>query len=306
MPSQRTPFLTLFVLSLLSWALPTASAQSHSATNQPPREQTQLELRFGVYTTDKPTVMYRTFTPILEALEESMAKEMNRDVAIELKIFKTYEAARAALVNGEIDFARFGPASYVLVKMSKPEVSILAMETSKGKKTFEGYIVVRADSPIRTIEDLRGRSFAFGDATSTIGRFLAQKELLDAGIHRDDLRAHDYLGRHDKVFRAVELGKFDAGALKSGTFNKLNKKGHLRILARFDNVTKPWVGRAGLGKDAEKALSNALIGIDDPELLAPFKTDKLVTGTDSEYDAIRESMKASVGFERPAAAPRKD
>jgi len=107
------------------------------------------------------------------------------------------------------------------------------MEKQDGGKRFEGYIVVRRDSPIRTLADLKGKSFAFGDRNSTIGRFLSQELLQEAGVLERDFAPDgiQYLGRHDIVFRAVEIGDFDAGALKSSTFDKMNKRGQLRILA---------------------------------------------------------------------------
>ena len=262
-------------------------------------QRATIDLTFGVYTTDKPTVMYRQFMPLVEMVQDRMEAALKREVAIEFRIFKTYDAAREALQSGSIDFARFGPASYVLAKKHNPAIELLAMETMEGKKTFPGYIVTRIDSPIRTIAQLQGRRFAFGDENSTIGRYLVQKELLDAGLFIHDLSSYKYLGRHDLVFRAVELGDFDAGAVKSSTYKKLNRKGKLRILAKFDNVTKPWVARAKLDPATRTALSNALIGLRDPGVLKALKADGLAAAKDEAYDVIRVSMAASRGFTKP-------
>lgn len=262
-----------------------------------------IDLTFGVYTTDKPTVMYRKFMPLVEKVQERMEGTLKRDVAIEFRIFKTYEAASDALVSGDVDFVRFGPASYVLAKNLNPKIQLLAMETKKGKKTFAGYVVVRTNSPIRKLEDVRGRRFAFGDKNSTIGRYLVQKELHDAGVHVTDLSEHAYLGRHDLVFRAVELGDYDAGAVKSSTFRKLNRKKNLRVLMAFENVTKPWVARANLDPDTRIALAEALVGLRDKDALAALKVDGLVKAEDRAYDGIRESMTASRGFTVPHPAP---
>ena len=100
---------------------------------------------------------------------------------------------------------------------------------------------MQADSKFETLKDLKGASFAFGNINSTIGRYLAQSELLKEGIDNNALSKSEYLGCHDKVFKAVELGDFDAGSLKESTFKKLNKDNQLRVLHRFENVTKPWV-----------------------------------------------------------------
>ena len=85
------------------------------------------------------------------------------------------------------------------------------MEDKKGERRFSGVIVVGADSSIKRLADLAGKRFAFGDENSTIGRYLAQAELVKAGIRARDLAHYEYLGRHDLVAKAVSLGDFRAG-----------------------------------------------------------------------------------------------
>jgi len=263
-----------------------------------------LDLTFGVYTTDRPTVLYRQFLPVLEALQDAMAAELRQPVDIQLRIFRDYDSARVALVEDEIDFVRFGPSSYILARRENPCVKLLAMEHVDGQKTFKGMIVVRKESPIRSAEDLRGRRFAFGDENSTIGRYFAQEMLVGAGIHAGDLARYEYLGRHDKVFKAVEKGDFDAGSLKSGTFEQLNTENQLRVLVEFDVVTKPWVARAGLDRRVTEAITASLMKIRDPQVLAALGVSGFTTATDDDYAPIRQSMVESERFDaKPEQQP---
>jgi phosphonate transport system substrate-binding protein len=265
----------------------------------------RLDLTFGVYTSDKATTMYRMFTPVLEHLQERLERQLHRSVDTELRIYKTYDEALDAFVAGKVDFVRFGPASYVLALARNPKIQLLAVELKGGKKTFKGMVVVRQDSPIQRLSDLRGRSFAFGDRNSTIGRYLAQDTLLEAKIWAQDLSYHAYLGRHDRVFRAVQYGDYDAGSVKENTYQKLNKKNQLRVLARFDNVTKPWIARSGLDPRVTAALRSALLGANDKKALASLKVDGFVTATDKDFSPIRDSMKRAETFERKPARPSK-
>lgn len=91
------------------------------------------EVKFGVYTSDKASVMYKKFKPIVDYLEED-AKANGVDMQITLKIYPTYEGAINGIVKGEYDFARFGPASYIMAKEQNDGISLLAMEQNKGKK----------------------------------------------------------------------------------------------------------------------------------------------------------------------------
>lgn len=72
-------------------------------------------ITFGVYTSDKASVMYQKFKPILEYLENE-AKNNGAEISIKLKIYPSYESALKGIVKGEYDFARFGPASYILAQ----------------------------------------------------------------------------------------------------------------------------------------------------------------------------------------------
>ena len=254
-------------------------------------------LTFGVYTSDKPSEMFKKFKPMLRYFEDELATRIEEAPQIKLVIYKTYELALKAFINDEVDFVRFGPASYVIAKDRNPDVRLLAIEENKGKRRFNGIICVREDSPFGSLADLRGKSFAFGDENSTIGRYLSQAELVEAGVTSNDLEKFDYLGRHDKVVAAVLHGKYDAGAAKESTFAKYKEKG-LRELKAFDNVTKPWVARGGIAENQFIALQDVLLKTTDPDILKTFS--KSLSGfapcKDSEYDFVRKGMESSRGF----------
>ena len=257
----------------------------------------EVTLRFGVYTSDKPSTMVKKFRPTLTILESELTAQLGEPVKISMQVAKTYEQGIADLVEGRVDFSRFGPASYVEAQHRNPDISILAVESHRGEKVFYGIICVAEDSPINSIEDLRGASFAFGSDRSTIGRYLSQNYLIEHGVRASDLRAYAYLGRHDKVGAAVAVGTYDAGALKEGTFNKLVEKGDaLRAIAKFPNVTKPWLASAGMPDRVRAALRTALLDFDDKAALKRLKKDGFLEGKDSDYRTIRLAMETNGTF----------
>ncbi len=257
----------------------------------------EVTLKFGVYATDSRADIERQFRPALAVLEEALSRRLNEEVKITLEISPTYEGGLDDLVQGRVDFTRLGPASYVLGTDLEPNISILAMESVNGERAFYGIICVAEDSDITEVSQLKGRSFAFGDDQSTIGRYLSQLYLVENGIRVGDLARFDYLGRHDKVGIAVGRGEFDAGALKESTFRKLVKKGvPIRELARFPNVTKPWVARAGLPAELEQALRVALLNLKDKKALKALQADGMLAGSDADYETIRQSIKENDRF----------
>jgi len=255
-----------------------------------------LSISFGIYKSDKAVDMYLKFKPLLETLQTKVSDELDRPVEIKLTIFRSYSDAIKALTTGKADFFRFGPASYILAKQKNEAIHLLAMELKNGKKRFNGLIVVQKDSFIKNLADLKGTRFAFGNKNSTIGRYLSQAELIKNGIFEKDLSKIFYLKRHDVVYNAVALGKYEAGALKESTFNKLNKTSKLRILTSFDNVTKPWVAQSNLDPNIIAALSKSLLSIKDKSILKIFKASGFVATNDEEYEFVRAGMTLSEKF----------
>ena len=288
------PALLLGALSLASVA-PVAAQQQTAAV---------VFFTFGTYSFKKPTDVYNDFAPAIESLENALESRLNLPVTIDLKVYKTYEECLDKFVAGEVDFVRFGPASYVIARERNPEVQLLVAEQEDGKKRCQGVIAVRKDSPVQSLADLKGRTFAFGDQLSTIGRFLSQAKLVEAGITEKDLKSHEYLERHDKVFKAVELGNFDAGAMHIATFEDNNTEGQLRTICVFENVGKPWIARAGLDERFVLALRESLLTMDTPAALKALKVHGFLPATDTDYQLVRDGMKTAERFASPQAQPQ--
>jgi phosphonate transport system substrate-binding protein len=257
----------------------------------------KVTLVFGVYTSEKPSAMVRQMRPSLQALSKETSAVLGEEVEIKLDVVKTYLEGRAGLLSGRFDLMRLGPASYVLAKSEKPGLELLAIENKKGRKMTNGVICVKTDSDITEIGQLRGRTFAFGNKRSTLGRYYPQYELSNVGITARSLARFEYLGRHDKVGRAVAAGEFAAGALSESTFKKLVKKGvAIRAIAKFPAPTKPWVARAGMSPRIRQALTQALLRLEDPKALKALRANGFMPITDAEFDGVRKAIARNQRF----------
>lgn len=252
---------------------------------------------FGTYSSDKPSAMVKQLGPSLKRIGESMGRILGEPVEVRLQVVRGYKAGVKLIADGKVDFARFGPASYVMAKRENPDLKILAMEKKRGKKQFFGIIAVHENSAIQELSQLQGKSFGFGNERSTLGRYFAQMSLMEAGIFASDLKSYEYLGRHDKVGRAVGSGLVDAGALEETTFKKLVRSGvPIRAITRMQNATRPWVARAGLDPRLFKALRQALIELDDTEALAALRFEGFLPGNDSDYNPTRRAIEENHKF----------
>jgi len=262
-----------------------------------------LRLEFGVYPSDRATVMYRKFTPILDAIRAPLENQLHRKVDIHMTIFKDYESGIQALANGDVDFVRFGPSSYILAQQINPDVSLLAMELRKGLKRFNGIIIAHKDSNITELSDLQGKTFAFGDKYSSIGCFLAQSLMLEHEINAEMLGSYDYLGRHDQVAKAVMNRTHDAGALNSSTYKTLCDPEEIIIVRAFSNVTKPWVASSTLPVEVREAITQSLLMLENQNIIGELGCSGFTEATPKEYDLVRESMKKAEEFDPPEEEP---
>jgi len=249
-----------------------------------------LTITFGIYGSDRLSEIKRKFQPLIQSLEHSLTLSTNKSIDIKMVFYNSYEDGINAAARGEIDFSRLGPVSYVLAKKKNPGISILATETYLGKKTFNGVICVRSKSPINNLQDLKGKSFAFGNKRSTSGRYLAQQFLYNNDITASYFSKYGYFLKHDEVAIAVAQGSYDAGAFKAGILKNQFMAKILRVIATFPVITHPWVAREDLPAELRELIQQALLSIKDKSIFKGLKRDGFALSEDSEYDDIRQAV----------------
>jgi phosphonate transport system substrate-binding protein len=275
---SRGGFLLCGILLLL-----TASAGSPARAVEP------RMLRFATYASERPSEELKKMEPFQQHLEQAM-RQAGLPIQLKIRIFPSYDEAVDAVVSGDVDIARLGPVSYVTAKARQLKLPLLAMESSKGTKHFNGVILVPLTSSIMTLADLRGKRFAFGEPLSTTGRYLAQAALFDAGIRASDFADMDYLGRHDKVAFAVAAGTYDAGAVNENTLIKYKESKGLRKLAVFASPTHAWVTRVDFDESVSRQVQKALLEMKGPALKY-IDRDGFLSAQDSDFDELRKMMR---------------
>ncbi len=110
-----------------------------------------------------------------------------------------------AMKANELEFAFFGPFSYVLAKDggAKIEAAVTIQDFEGIPPSYYSVIYARGDSGITSLKDYAGKEdkfkFAFVDAGSTSGFLAPSKMLIDSGANIDTVRKNQILaGGHDK------------------------------------------------------------------------------------------------------------
>jgi len=110
-----------------------------------------IELKFGIYTSDKPTTMVKMFRPILNVIEASLSEKLSTPTKITLQVASDYNKGIENLVNGNVDFSRMGPASYILSQQKNENIRIIAMAIKSKKRCFLSVVCRRMPSMILNI-----------------------------------------------------------------------------------------------------------------------------------------------------------
>jgi len=146
----------------------------------------QREIRFGSVAMDIPAVMHRRLIPLTRYLSH----ELGRPVS--LKLAKDMPGAIKDVAHGTVDLAYLTPVAY-LKSHAMGQTRLVAKTITEGKGSFKLMIVVRADSPITSVADLKGKTFAFGDRAALLQRAV----VVGAGIKLASLGKYDFLGHYD-------------------------------------------------------------------------------------------------------------
>jgi len=187
-------------------------------------------LGFGFDLRLSPKEDVEIYLPFLRYLEEQTGLRFSLDFSA------NYRDTVENLGKGRTAFAALGPVNCILATERYGAGCLVMGVNASGTPRYRAVIITRADSPIHRLEELAGRSFAFGDRFSTQGHVIPRKMLEDVGIKLSDLSGHLFAGSHANAARAVMTGAYDAAGLQDVLARRLAATGSVRILA----VSKPY------------------------------------------------------------------
>jgi phosphonate transport system substrate-binding protein len=230
-------------------------------------------------------------------------------VPIELVVGSDYDDVGERMAKGEIDVGEFSPFAYVRAR-KKAHLRPIVSAIHSGSSTAAGYIIVREDSPMHDLADLKGARFGFVDPASTSGYLFPLKIFKERGIDPGTYFAGTrFLGSHDAVLLALLDGGIEAGAAWQGAFAALkNEQGidplSFRVIAKLPRTPQDVLC---VREDLPAAVVSAVRGLlmrlsmhdrDDREILAPMGVNGFVDVDPAAYDAVER-----IAFDLDAGAP---
>lgn len=257
------------------------------------RGKNQETLRLSMIPTTDPGKIVRESQPFINYLQKETGAKM------ELTVPTNYAAVVEAMANDRVDIAYFGGFTYVQASARSGAMPLVQRERDQA---FRSLFITQADSPIRSLGDLKGHSFAFGDVNSTSGHLMPAYFMRQQGVDQSVIDKAIYTGGHDATALAVANQKVDAGALDELVFARMIQEGKLRdSQARVFYTTPPffdyvWAARKGLDRGMAEAFVNAMLKLNQGNLaqkpiLQLLNATKYVRAEDSSYDRLRQAAK---------------
>jgi len=241
-------------------------------------------LVFGSVAMDIPAEMHKRLKPLTEYLSREIG------VPVTLRLSSNMKGAINMVAKGEADVAYLTPVAY-LNSHTKGNTRLVAKTVTKGKDSFQLMVVAKADSTINSIDDLKGKAFAFGDKKALLQRAV----VVGGGIKLEELGEYAFIGHYDNIARGVSVGDFDAGILKDTKAFAWEKKG-LKIVYSSDPLPPYNIAvRDGLSDDIYQKLKRAFLKLDinmpaDKAVIKALNKnyDGFANTSDTEYDVVRK------------------
>ncbi len=264
-------------------------------------------LTLGVITSENEADRIERYKPVRAYFEKTLG------VDIKWRTATDYAGIIEGVKAGKIEIARLGPASYAKAWMVMDgEVEPLVGEIDNyGAFGYHAVVIVKKDSPFQTVEDLKGKRFAFADPNSTSGHQAPRYFLGEAGIDADKhFGSATFSGSHENSVMGLVNGTFDGAATwwrndERSNMTRMEGKGMIepgqwRIIWKSPKLpSSPWTMHTSLPEDMRNDITTALLRMkdDDPaawKALTDGKAQSYREVTHEDYEAIVRMIKSNL------------
>ena len=261
------------------------------------------ELVLAVIPAENAALTTERYTPFVEYLTKELG------VKVTLRIVADYAAVIEGQRSEQVHIGYYGPASYARAYVTGVKTTPFAIEVSKGGiKGYHSVFYVKADSPYKKIEDLKGKNLGLVDPNSTSGNNVPRLALNNMRIKPEEFFSKVvYTGSHTNAVMALQQGTVDVAAnawysendseLQRASDKGMLKKSDFRIIYKSDLiVNSPVAYLNSLPEDLKASIRKAFF--DAPrinkaafEKLSDGKNEPFQPVTHKEYEPVVDLIK---------------
>jgi phosphonate transport system substrate-binding protein len=254
-------------------------------------------LRMSAIPDENPTELMRIYAPFAEYLRREIG------IPVQFTPVVDYAATVEGMAANKLDLVWFGGLTHVQARIRTANTAY-AIAMREEDLQFKSVFITNPHAHVKSLQDLKGKTFAFGSAGSTSGHTMPRYFLLKAGlVPEQDFSKFSYSGAHDATALWVQSGRVDAGALNFSVWEKLVETKKVDTAQVFVFWTTPpyvdynWTVRGDLDKGLVEKIKRAFLQLDraNPEhakLLDLHRATRYVTVESEEiFQPIEEAAR---------------
>lgn len=267
-------------------------------------------LVMGLIPAEDPKAMIERYTPMKNFLEKEIGQ------CIQLFTATDYTGVIEAMRAKKVDFAWFGPFSYVLANERANAEAFAVGVDKKGNTTYHSYLVatpevtqklgisstLEGEAGLKTLAEKlnnhrKAFTFTFTETASTSGYAVPRYYMYRAGIEPEKLfKKVGYIGTHDAAALVVKNKIIDMASVYDETYLTLIDKGKITadsvvvIWKSPPIVGEPLAYRADLESKTKELLRKAIVKV-PKDLTGSARLTGYKLTDDSEYKVIKDIKK---------------
>lgn len=249
------------------------------------------DMTMGIFPRHAPGETVNAFTPLQEHLASAVGEK------VELRVFKDFDAFEKALGNRELDIVHLNQMHYIVHKAAGYRV--IARNIEGGSDTIVGSLVVRQDSPYKSITDLKGKKILFGGNAKAMQSYIATTDLLiKAGMKEGVDYTFDFAKNPPSALLAVASGAADAAGGASVLLKSkevLPVANNLRVLVSSEPLPQlSWAVGERVTSEKSATILKAMLNA-PANVRTAAKVDGWKQSDDADYAKVRQMVEAVTG-----------
>ena len=219
-------------------------------------------------------------------------------VKVKLTIMSRYGEAVKRFKSLHLDGAILSPFTSALAMRELYLIPIASLVNKENKSTSQGYILVRKDSGIDSVSDMRGKSVVYVDPATAEGYVFARAFFRTQGVDDPDsfFSSQVFSGSHASVIYAVLDGRADVGSAKDTVYKQLVSKdqsiqNELVIIEESPPVPEVTLCmRSDLDPDLVARIQTALLNMDQNvdgyRVLKQLEARRFISSSPSDFSIV--------------------
>jgi phosphonate transport system substrate-binding protein len=222
----------------------------------------QPTLRMSAIPDENPTELMRIYAPFADYLQREIG------IPVQFTPVVDYAATVEGMAASKLDLVWFGGLTHVQARI-RTNNTAYAIAMREEDLKFKSVFITNPQANIKSLQELKGKTFTFGSAGSTSGHTMPRYFLLKAGIvPEQDFSKFSFSGAHDATALWVQSERVDAGALNFSVWEKLVDTKKVDTTQVFVFWTTPpyvdynWTVRGDLDKGLAEKIKQAFLKLD--------------------------------------------